>query len=117
MSWVIFFFGSGLAFFAGMALVLAGVAVASVRHGRGAALTGFVAAFSGVLLVGLSATPLPYWYYGLAGAVSVIWLVAERWKRLERGRRWLRAGVAALCAGGIAVELPYHLSPALPAGD
>src|SRR5262249_11510026 len=74
------------------------------------------AARSGLILVLFSATPLPYWLYGVTFVSTIGWLVVENAKSeaWRTRRRWWRVGVAAgwLCA--IALALPYHFTPRLP---
>jgi len=110
MSWVIYFFGSGLAFFVGVALVLLGVAATWWRPRLSPLLTVF-----GLILITLSAEPLPYWFYAAAALATVAWLVAERWHR-QLARRSLalaRAGMAALWLIAAGVEMPYQFAPRL----
>jgi hypothetical protein len=117
MEWVIYFFGSGIAYFLGVALVLASVLanIVAARPWQKSAAT--LSAFLGLLLIAASATPLPYWYYALAGTVTIASLIIERSKRpaLERLRVAFRVIVAILWLGGVAVELPYHFTPAVVA--
>jgi acyl-CoA thioesterase I len=110
MSWVIYFFGSGLAFFVGVALVLLGVAATWWRPRLSPLLTVL-----GLILITVSAEPLPYWFYAAAGLATVAWLVAERWHR-QLARRSLalaRAGIAALWLISAGVEMQYQFAPRL----
>jgi hypothetical protein len=63
MSSVVYLFGSGIAFFAGAAIVLSAIAISfvPVRFSRPAAR---ICAWVGFVLIALSAAPLPYWWYG-----------------------------------------------------
>lgn len=72
MTWVIYVFGSGAAFFLGVGLILVALTgfVASGR--RWARTLATLAAVLGCLLVTLSATPLPYWLYAVLAAVTVV---------------------------------------------
>lgn len=117
MSWVIFFFGSGTAFFAGVGGVLAGVALFSIRRRDWSVKAATLLTFLGVILVALSAAPLPYWFYATAGVLTVAWLVSER-LRPPRPYPLLRRGtVVVVCLAALALEVPYHLPPTLPAAD
>jgi len=118
VSWVIYFFGSGAAFFAGVGLVLAGVALVSFYRRGWSTAAANLCAFLGLALIALSATPLPYWLYGLAGAITLFWLVVERSRRkaLLRCRKWIRAATAVVWLAAVAMEVPYHIAPTLPAG-
>src|SRR5688572_28354948 len=129
MSGLIYLFGSGQAFFVGVGLVLtADVLFSRPRRGWVASLVTILA-LVGIAVIVLSATPLSYWYYGLALAITLVWLVAERRRDKEprapsassssegdpqpawRGAVRLRAATAAIWVCGIALELPHLFSP------
>jgi acyl-CoA thioesterase I len=116
MSWVLYLFGSGLAFYLGLAMVLAAVSLfcRSVGGWRASALASL--ARLGMFIVVLSAVPLSYWFYGAALLVTSVWLWSERteraWLRPHRVR--LRWATIIIWLGGALVELPYHLLPRLP---
>jgi acyl-CoA thioesterase-1 len=117
MDWVIFLFGSGAAYFLGIAAVLASVAgFAFVRRGWAVVISTLIAVV-GLILIAVSSTPLPYWLYAVAGAVTVTWLVAERSRRpwLLARRRHLRLAAASIWLIAAAVELPCQFTPTLPA--
>jgi acyl-CoA thioesterase-1 len=119
MRWIIYFFGSGAAFFSGVGFVLAAAAILSFYHRRWATRTATLGAFTGLILIALSAIPLPYWFYGIAGVVSLTWLVAERseWQTIQKSRRWLRIAVVLLWSAGTMAEIPYQVAPTLkPSG-
>jgi acyl-CoA thioesterase-1 len=110
MSLVIYFFGSGLAFFAGVALVLIGVATTLWRPGL-----RVLPSILGLVLLALSAAPLSWWFWLAAGTATVTWLVAEDFQR-KISRRWLivaRTGIATLWLSAAAVEMPYQVVPAV----
>ncbi len=112
MNAVLYLFGSGGAFFVGAALVLAGIVTFAARRSR---VVATLLAVVGLILIAFSAVPLPYWLYGLAGGVSVLWLAAERsGGRLRSRRGWLRGAAAAVWLAAVAVELPHHVLPAVP---
>jgi acyl-CoA thioesterase-1 len=113
MSWVIYFFGSGDAFFAGVGLVIAGVALFSFFRTNWAIRAATLIGITGLLLIGLSATPFPYGFYAGAGVVSLTWLLAERSeaKVLKNNRRWFRLTVIMVWLGGSIVEWHYHQIP------
>ncbi|MBI3411863.1 MAG: hypothetical protein HY040_26320 [Planctomycetes bacterium] len=114
MTWVIFFFGTGLAYFTGVGLQL--LAIVNAWRWRGKWLSRIITLLSvfGLILVLLSAAPLPYWLYAIAFTSSLAWLGAERLERLARIRRplrWLAGGVWLLA---LLWELPHQLSPNVP---
>ena len=112
MDWIIYLFGSGAMFFIGVALALVGAAIDAPawRH-RLAMLLAFV----GLLLIGLSATPLPYWLYAVAGIATLVWMNTGWIKSLRSKQAWIRALVAAGWLACLAWEVPHHLMPALDA--
>ena len=117
MAYVINFFGGGYALFVGVSGVLAGLAIfalfaSSWRKPAGSALAGL-----GLLLIALSATPLPYLAYVALGVVSILWLFAERSERdrWRTARRPLRHIVLGTWLAAVGFEVPYWLPPHLPA--
>jgi hypothetical protein len=109
---VIYFFGSGLAFFIGAGLVLVAVVAKTLCRvpvlSRKTTLTGLV----GLILVGVSAAPLPYWFYALLAAATLGWLITE--SRLQRGSKCplaaLRIAVCLLWLAAIAWEGQYLIA-------
>ena len=115
-AWVVYHIGSGQAFFSGIALIqLAGI-IAFVRGGRWLAYGRLVLAFAGAILVAVSSTPLPAWFYGIAGAVTLSWIAMEGF--VKTTHPWLglglRCAMLAVWWLGIALEVPYHVMPTLP---
>jgi acyl-CoA thioesterase-1 len=117
MNWLTYTFGSGLAFFLGLGLILTGLTVFTVSERSIWKILATCLAVLGLCVVGLSAAPLPYWFYALAAMLSGAWLIAERLtqSRLYVWRRLLRGLIAVVCLIAVAMELPYHLSPSLHA--
>lgn len=113
MNAVIYFFGSGLAFLAGVGLVFLALVALSLSGRRWPRALASIITFLGLLLIGLSATPLPYWFYACAGVVSVAWLVIERVEALRSWRVALRVGVALIWLLALVLELPYAFTPRL----
>src|SRR5205823_785599 len=74
--------------------------------------------FLGLVLIALSATPLPYWLYGLAGFVSLAWMVIERVgpETLRSWRIAARLAVSTVWIVALVLELPYHFVPRLEPG-
>jgi acyl-CoA thioesterase-1 len=115
MSLVIFIFGSGLAFFVGAGLVLLSLVTFYLSARRWLHSLALVTTITGVLLVGLSATPLPYWYYGILIGTTAVWLVFEEipHDRQRRIRYGFRSLALVLWLVAIAVESPHHFTPTL----
>jgi acyl-CoA thioesterase-1 len=111
-SFVVYLFGSGLAFFVGAGLLLLAIALGASRRSpvlRGAILASCI----GLVLIAASAAPLPTWYYVVAILVTANWLYAVRKvgdnSRVYRNGSQLAAGAIWLAA--IGVELPYQFVP------
>ncbi len=115
MNWLSYFFGSGLAFFAGAGLIVAGVAAAVRARRTWAAKLSVRAAFVGLCIAVISGTPLPLWFYVPAVALGLGWQVAERsaWTWFQRWRVPLRVGTVAAWLIGVGMELPYQFPPTL----
>lgn len=110
-------FAAGKTFFVGVALVAAACLLRYAgcgRRGVGAPLT--LAAFTGWLLVLLSATPLPAWAYAVWSlALTLAIACAERpgWSRGKAHRVALGA-LLLVSVAMVAVELPWHRRRPLP---
>ncbi len=115
-DWVVYHIGSGHAFFSGLFLIQLAALSAFMNRGRWFAFCRIVSACAGVILVAISSTPLPVWFYASAGAITLAWLVVDGFTKTAHRRMRLALRFATLAAGclGIALELPYHLMPAIP---
>jgi acyl-CoA thioesterase-1 len=113
MRWVIYLFGSGLVFFLGVGFILVGLV--TFIHCRRQPLKALASlcVILGLLLVGASATPLPYWMYGIAVTITFVWLVAERLAHgwLLARQKLFRGVVVVVWASALLMELPYHYWP------
>jgi acyl-CoA thioesterase-1 len=115
MNWLIYHFVSGGAFFTGSALVILG-AVLGMLNKRWCRRCGSLACFTGVLLVVASATPLSYFFYAIAGVITLVWLFFTHTKERSlsvRRYRLLSILLIAICIVGVVVELPHHLMPTI----
>jgi acyl-CoA thioesterase-1 len=115
MGWVIYLFGSGAAFFLGVGLVVAAAGARALTRRRWLGSVATLSALTGLILIALSATPLPYAFYFVAAAVTFVWLFAEESGRepWKRRRAWLRAAAVVIWLLGALAELPYHFAPSL----
>ncbi|MBX7103033.1 MAG: hypothetical protein K1X57_03060 [Gemmataceae bacterium] len=71
----------------------------------------------GLVLVGVSAAPLPYWLYAVVGAATLCWVVAEASRRncwLGGSARGWRLATMLAWAMALSWELPYQMMPRLP---
>ena len=112
MNALIHFFGSGLAFFVGIALIGGSLTIRISRWRRFGTGATLLAVF-GLFLVVLSAVPVPYWLLGFGIVVTIIWLWLER-RPENRGRREVRLAVAASWLTALAIEIPYQVVPTPP---
>ena len=115
MDLVVYLFGSGTVFFIGVGFVLVALVIFALVKRRWLTIFATVVAVVGLLLIALSATPLPYWLYAVSGGSTLLWLVAERSERerFKSARKWLRGLVAALWVICVAVEIPYRFAPTI----
>jgi acyl-CoA thioesterase-1 len=116
MRFVIFFFGSGLALFVGVALVLLAAMLFALRHRTGLRRAAPVTAITGLIFVALSAAPLPCWYYAGAGIITLAWLIIEQSSKLALAKRgYLRLIVAGVWITGAVLEAQYSTTPSIKA--
>jgi acyl-CoA thioesterase I len=112
---IVNFFGGGYAFFGGVLGIFAGMTVFVLMTSRWRTPLGTLLAVLGLVVIVLSATPLPYALYAVAAAATIYWLIVER--RGSPGRRWIRGLVAGIWLVAVAIEIPYWLPPYVPKSD
>ncbi len=116
MNALLYHIASGQAFFSGVALIHLAALLAIKSPGRARKHLRRIVSWLGLLLVAVSATPLPAWFY--AAAVSLWLLAIAASSRLGNARPRLRRCVltASLLIWwvGIALELPFHRMPSIP---
>jgi acyl-CoA thioesterase-1 len=113
---VIYFVGSGLAFFVGAAGVLVGLAISLLARGRLVKLVRNLMVLIGGIVVLVSAAPLDWWLYASLAVGTCFWLPLE-WLSSTVAKKGLpaaRIGVLAIWMLALGMELPYHFTPALP---
>jgi acyl-CoA thioesterase-1 len=108
MNWLVFHLISGQAFFSGAALLIAS-ALASLSSRSLAKRFAVLSFLVGSLAIVLSSSAIPYWYYGIAGVVTLVWIVSRFRPRWRKGAV---SAVVVVWIGAIAFEVPYHLMPA-----
>ena len=114
---VIFFVGSGLAFFLGVAFVLLGLITSIFVAGRKLALARNLVVMVGGILVAISATPFEWWVYALLAVVTCVWLPLEwftGWRSSTILIYGARLSVLAVWLLALGLELPFHFMPRLP---
>src|SRR5262245_37620702 len=70
-------FARGAAFFSGAGLLIAGWLIGTAGCGRVLSASGRLAIVLGVIVVALSATPIPIWAYGVWCASCAAWAVSR----------------------------------------
>jgi acyl-CoA thioesterase I len=108
---------SGQAFFSGAALALLAL-LGGLLEKRGLlAALRMIGACTGVILIVVSATPLPIWSYLTAGAITLLWIALDVMTRTShhRWRMYVRWAMAAVLVLGVSLEAPYHFAPRLTA--
>jgi len=115
-NYLVYHIASGQAFFSGVALIVLAVIVPQSHGSRWLALSRTVAGFLGLSLIVLSATPLPVWCYLVAGAISLTWIMSgySLWLRSHSPVQWFRCAMLSACVICVLLEIPYHITPALP---
>jgi len=111
IDWFLYHVASGHAFFTGLALILAAIGVRIFAKERRRA--AGVLMLLGVLLVAISATPLPWATYGAWAATLAAWAWAETRRPPLSPQRLLvvRAAAVVACVAIGAKELPFHVMP------
>ncbi len=111
-----YWFISGLAFFPGLALIVAAACVPPGRIPWRRLAVRAAMALGGAALVVLSATPLPTWAYAAGGAAVAAMVVGT--DPLGRSRRLaavvVRLAAVGACLTAAGMELPYHRAAAMP---
>jgi acyl-CoA thioesterase I len=109
--------GSGAGFFSGMGVVALAICLAYVLPNRWMLAGCDVAAAAGMLLVGLSSTPLPPFLLPMWSVAVITALIAMHVRSsLLRTRTCFAAPALFLCLIAAAIEAPHHLTPDPPSG-
>jgi len=117
VNWLVFHIASGDAFFSGTLLAVAGVFAAFCKKQRLRRFSGLLFVV-GLLLVGVSATPLPCWFYAAVGLLSVGWLaVGGSEKSPVRRKRIVAVMTIGVWLGAAACEFRYHVTPTVECDD
>jgi acyl-CoA thioesterase-1 len=109
MNWLVYHIVSGQAFFSGIVLVVIAATSSTSAHpicARITVLSGLV----GAIAIAVSSAPIPYWYYGIAISVTMVW-VGSQFK--QQWRRWPPYAVILVWVVAGVFEIPYHVIPAL----
>ncbi|MCL4201961.1 MAG: hypothetical protein KJ000_05665 [Pirellulaceae bacterium] len=109
MNWLVFHIASGQAFFTGVALVIVAALASTRSHAACRRITGFCFLIGSIAIV-VSATPIPFWVYGVAGLVTLVWIASAVLKKWRRGSAYAVAVVWLVAA---LIEAPYHVTQSL----
>jgi hypothetical protein len=86
---LVYHVASGQAFFSGFVLIEQAVLTTFRAGGRWLSLWRTISACAGLLLIAVSATPLPEWFYLVAAVTTLVWIGLEganwNWSRDSRG--------------------------------
>lgn len=107
MNPIVYHIASGQAFLTGVVLIIL-AALLSLRENRIMQRVMVLSFLVGVILVAVSSTPLPWWFYGVADVVTLVWLGTLFTKRWRKVAAEALVGVWLL---GLLLEVPYHLTP------
>lgn len=114
MNPFVLIFADGTTFFVGLAVVLAAEGILFRFRSRFIRPVCTVAAIVGIILVIISATPLPIWAYALWAVPAVCGIVSLNWS--APSRRFRQTGVVLLFASTSVLclmEAPFHRRPTL----
>ena len=108
------FFADGRAYFLGVILVIVGLLLLAGRKTRKPTRRPRILLIAGALIILLSSTPAPIWFYALWLIVTIGWLIHHAEPILKPGAGIaLRFGSLLFCVAAIAMEVPYRLMPKL----
>ena len=107
MNWLIYVFGSGIAFFIGIALLVLAVAGAHAKSNTIVRIS-LVVLILGLALLVLSATPLPFWLWYLLGGSFINWTICSLFKRYAKPASIV---LLAICSLAVVFEIQWHFKP------
>ncbi len=114
-SWrgILYFFGSGSAFFLGAVLVVAGLTGRMRTTGKSRDRLCICSVGIGFIFVAASAAPLPYTWYAIAGVLAFALLATEKSERpwWRQRRPWVRGLTLGAWVLTIANELQFQFVP------
>src|SRR3954447_16104327 len=97
---------SGRAFFSGLGAIALAWLLSVGTRGRLVRPARTLLVMIGAILCVASATPLPWWSWGVGSGVLAAWAAVEGHGG-ARARPWLRGAALATLTSGVAVEAPY----------
>ena len=109
MNWLVYHIVSGQAFFTGVSLLMIASLSSLVSrpiYRRVTVLTFLI----GVIAIVVSSTPIPYWLYAVATAITLTWIASGYGKSW---RRWTPYANMAIWMIAALFEIPYHVTYSL----
>ena len=109
MNWLVYHIVSGQAFFTGVSLLMIASLSSLVSrpiYRRVTVLTFLI----GVIAIVVSSTPIPYWLYAVATAITLTWIASGYGKSW---RRWTPYANMAIWMIAALFEMPYHVTYSL----
>jgi acyl-CoA thioesterase-1 len=115
LNHVIYFIGSGAAFFSGAGLIVVGIAISRWTKRRWLTLTRNLLVLLGGVIVAVSAAPLQWWVYGMLAVLTTGWLIVEYLRPAWCNTRLSAARVGLVAAWLVVVgfEAAHQVTPTL----
>jgi acyl-CoA thioesterase-1 len=108
MNPLIFWIAGGDSFWVGLFLLLA-ITIGTSQK-RAILMLKTVLLLAAIILIVVSMTPLPYWWFGVLSLTVLLWLFAFRSSLLKEERKSLATRAVLFCGiSGVILELPYAL--------
>ncbi|HET6430137.1 MAG TPA: GDSL-type esterase/lipase family protein [Phycisphaerae bacterium] len=111
--WIVYLFVSGLALFAGAALLLAATALPARRKSKTVRSARRVLILVGWTFIALSGTPLPLWFYALWAGLTLAWAIGGRFPAASKPKAVVALRLAAALAtlAAVGLEIPRQIAP------
>ncbi len=108
-------FVNGNVFFLGVGILISASAASIFLGNSSWSFLSRIGVSMGIILIGLSSTPLPIWFYCIWGIPALGMLFDWRAKLEDplRCKHWIPITLIVLSVIAALVELPYHIKPAV----
>jgi len=114
MNPVILFLAGGYSFWVG--LVLISTTGVKLSQKKSILILKTVCLLTGLILIAVSVTPIPYWWYAMLISASLYWLWVFRVKESQAEQHGLaNRGIWVCVLSALVLELPYAILPRLQA--
>jgi len=113
MNPLILFLAGGYSFWVGLFLISLTLLPSSSR--KAWIVLKSLALFAGLILIAVSMTPIPVWWYAGLTVASISWLLAYRTKEPRTKRQSIASrGIIVCILSALVLELPYVILPNIP---